>query len=497
MGTLQTRGKRQGRYAPAGTCCRQPPGRSRRDDAARAGAVLAILATICLPAPAAASLPLDFLVQTVASQHSGDCKAIADFDGDGRADLAVGGDTLVWYRAPAWGPTVIATAAVEFTTDMEAVDLDRDGDLDIVVPDGTAGVYWFENRDAGQSWTRRLIGAAGGMYTHDVEVGDIEGDGDLDVVGHPLNGAMFVYRNNGTTWSARSLATSGGEGLDLADLDRDGRLDLVTSGQWHRAPAGDFMTAAWPVLAYDPGRLGQMMKVAAADLDGDGYLDIAVTPAETTGDIAWLKGPADPLTGSWARHVLRTGADHYHSLILTDLDGDGRLDVVTAQMHTAVTGPFLEAYLNGGGGAFARQVLASASSHNMVVGDLSADGKPDLAGCDYIGNPPVQAWINQAAATSAVAPAREHPQLTAFPNPFNARISVTFAAPGDCPAALRVHDLQGRLVRELWSGESGGRQVTLAWDGLDGDGGAAASGVYHIVLSSSRGQAAQAIVLVK
>jgi len=456
------------------------------------------VATVALTARSAASETLDYLEQMVASQDSGDCKAIADFDGDGRNDLAVGGDNLAWYCSPAWTPMVIAAANVEFTTDMEAVDLDGDGDVDIVVPDGTAGVYWFENQNAGQLWTRRLIGASGGMYTHDVEVGDLDADGDLDVIGHPLNGTMYVYRNNGTTWSARSLATSGGEGLDLADLDGDGRPDLITSGQWHRSPAGDIMTAVWPVYVYDSGRLGQMMKVEAADLNGDGRLDIVVTPAETSGEIAWLKAPADPLTGFWTRTVLRTSADHYHSLILTDLNADGWLDVVTAQMHTAVTGPNLEVYLNGGAAAaFTRQVLASTSSHNMVVGDLNADGRPDLAGCDYIDNPPVRAWLNEAAFISAVPLPVPGMALSASPNPFNARVSVTFTAPGAVPASLRIYDLQGRLVRELWSGITTDGPATLAWNGLDDGGAAAASGVYHVVPASPAGRTAQSIVLVK
>lgn len=494
----RTDGDRPARVAATGASGAKSPKRGL----ARAVLTITVLAGVQLAfgvlTRAASALPLDFLGQTVASQHSGDCKAIADFDGDGRADLAVGGATLVWYSAPTWSPNLIATASVEFTTDMEAVDLDGDGDIDIVVPDGTAGVYWYENLNAGQSWTRRLIGAAGGMYTHDVEVGDIEGDGDLDVVGHPLDGPIFIYRNNGTSWSSRSLATSGGEGLELVDLDRDGRLDLVTSGQWHRAPAGDYMTAAWTTHVYDQGRLGQLLKVEAADLDGDGRLDIAVTPAEGSGEIAWLKSPVDPLTGTWVRTVLRSGADRYHSLVLTDLDGNGWLDLVTAQMHTAQTGPNLEVYLNSGGGAgFTRQILASASSHNMVVGDLNADGSPDLAGCDYIGYPPVRAWMNQAAFISAVPPVRTGLDLAAFPNPFNAHVSVTITAPAAGPVQLRIHDLQGRVVRDLWSGLSTGAPVALTWNGLDDDGGAAASGVYHLVLSSRRERLSLPVVLVK
>ncbi|MBK9473705.1 MAG: VCBS repeat-containing protein [bacterium] len=459
--------------------------------------IILALASVALLPPSAAAAPLEYLAQMVASGDSGDCKAIADFDGDGRNDLAVGGDKLAWYKSPSWTPMVIGVANSQFTTDMEAIDLDGDGDIDIVVPDGTAGVYWFENQNSGQTWTRRLIGTSGSMYTHDVEVGDIDGDGDLDVVGHPLDGAMYVYRNNGGTWAMRSLASSGGEGLKLADIDQDGRLDLVTGGQWHRAPAGDIMTTAWPVYVYDSGRLGQELKIGVADLDGDGRRDIAVSPAEGSGEIAWLKAPANPLTGAWTRTVLRSAADRYHSLVITDLDANGWLDIVTAQMHTA-TDPKLEVYLNSGSATtFTRQVLASASSHNLVVGDLNSDGKLDLAGCNYIGYPPVRAWLNQATYISAAPPAAQGLTLSAAPNPFNARVNVTFAAPGVGSATLRVYDLKGRLVRELWSGVTADVATTLTWNGLDDGGAAAASGVYHLVLSSARSRQARSIALVK
>lgn len=468
-----------------------------RDSMVVLAIVLALIAGGTLDHATAAGT-LEFLGEVVDGQQSGDCKAIADFDGDGLNDLAIGGATLVWYRSPAWTARVIGTATVEFSTDMEAADLDGDGDADLIVPDGRTGVYWWENSSAGQVWTRHFIGTSGGLYTHDVEVGDIDGDGDLDVVGHPKDGNLYIYRQDGAEWTVRSLATASGEGLDLVDLNADGRLDIVTSGQWHQAPAGDIITTVWSTWVFDSGLLGQLLKVEAADLNGDGRVDIAVTPAEGTGDIAWYGAPANPQTGAWTRTVLLADANRYHSLVLIDLNEDGWCDIVTAQMHTAVTGPVIEAYFNAGAAwRFARQVLANASSHNLVVGDLNGDGHLDLAGCDFIGTPPVQAWIYQGTFISSAGPASSVLSLVAYPNPFNATIRLSVDAPSADAVSLRIYDLRGSFVCELAAESGGAMPRTFVWDGSDHAGEPMPSGVYFAQFGAGGEWQVRSIAMVK
>lgn len=468
-------------------------------ESARRAAVAALM-TAALTGSAGAADQVSFTATVIDPDQSGDCKALADLNGDGLDDAVVGGAVLKWYAAPDWTARVVAVADNEFTTDLEAADLDGDGDIDLIVPDGTEGVFWFENTAAGGAWTRHFLGGTDGKFCHDVAVGDIDLDGDLDVVGRPLNGSLHLFRQEAVgTWATVARTTAAGEGLALADLDRDGRLDIVVNGQWHEAPDGNVISTPWPVHTYDAAKLVTPAKVAAADLNGDGRIDIALTPSESGGEIAWYAAPENPAGGGWSREVLLPAANGHHSLQLVDLDGDGRRDLVTATMHIASGAPTVEAYLNPGpgGSAWDRVVIAQASSHNLAVGDVNADGQPDLLGCDFIGAPPVTVWRNETAKPSGVtATTIGSLRLTAAPNPFNARVALTVTAAGSTPVTLAIHGLDGRLVRMLRDGGPLDGTGTVAWDGRDGAGRRAPAGVYLAVLTAGGERRAHKVVLV-
>ncbi|HET9061796.1 MAG TPA: VCBS repeat-containing protein [Candidatus Binatia bacterium] len=325
-----------------------------------------------------------------------DSLALGDIDGDSATDIVLGSQGaavagLVWYAAPRWQHQAIARG--EFTTDAAVFDIDGDGRLDVLaagevtdVVDGE-GVFWFRHTGTtGTQWTVERVSYGG---AHDVAAGDLDGDGRPEIVSCNKRSLRVSTVGANGEWSTRTIVERTGEGLTLADIDADGRLDIVSGTSWWKTPADlrhesfqEHSVGRWPVDT----------RVRAADINADGRVDIVVTVSEGSGSIAWFENPGgkDP----WRRHDIDTDTlEGAHSLQVADMDNDGDFDVVTAEMHTSEERRVL-VYLHTPSG-WSRQVLATTGSHNLAVADLDGDGDFDIVGKNYGGDVRgVEAWIN-------------------------------------------------------------------------------------------------------
>jgi hypothetical protein len=319
-----------------------------------------------------------------------DVLAIGDINGDSRADLVLGaqgssGAGLVWYETPTWQRREIARG--EFTTDGKVVDLDQDGDGDIVIGEEKAGLTWFENSDNGSRWLRHQVGAG---YVHDIEVADLDGSGRLDIVSCDKS-QVVLWSSTASGWTRRQLLAHQGEGIALADMDGDSDVDVVFGARWIENTSGGnwplhIISSAWP----------SDTRVWAVDMNGDARSDVVLTASEGRGRVAWFQAPtAAGGAGAWLEHrISEVQLDGAHSLVVADLDGDRDPDVAVAEMHTS-RGKRILNFVNEGNDRWSVQTLATSGSHNMQAADLDSDGDIDLVGKNYAGpNRALEYWEN-------------------------------------------------------------------------------------------------------
>ncbi|HEX6813488.1 MAG TPA: VCBS repeat-containing protein [Planctomycetota bacterium] len=269
--------------------------------------------------------------------------AIGDFTGDGRVDqLAVFGQDLIYPQFQVLGTHLLEgradgtlfdrglagpPGAVLGDDDSILVahrDLDGDGDVDVAMRDG-----WWQNNGSGQfpnfhaAWTGRAR-----------ELADVNGDGRIDVLTQTFTGTinehrLFLAQPGGGYAGTLLASTSFVQGLPrgtLADVDDDGDLDFVVGTAV--GPAVEIRTNqggvfAPPIVLASRNRAFEVILVD--DFDRDGLTDVAAASQSTWGDVAlvWRRTGPGPTYAAPRSYVTSSPMVANPA----DLDGDGDPDL--------------------------------------------------------------------------------------------------------------------------------------------------------------------------
>jgi regulation of enolase protein 1 (concanavalin A-like superfamily) len=327
-------------------------------------------------------------------------------------------------------------------------------------------VVWYERVPGRDHWIQHEIGNVPALSTdmHDMVKFVDPKSGVQSIIVSSGRIALYLFEKPNDPkqpwkrYDIMKLPDPPQSGMRVADINGDGRPDIVTGMYWLECPA-DPRTGEWKAHRYGDWDKrtkpwGSMNKHGVADFDGDGELEIVADEAESAGSRVALfkRDPKNP-DGLWKMSLIDTDLYCPHTLEVADLNEDGRPDFVVGEMDAGGwrfpynTKPRLIAYLNQGGGKFQKVVLAEGlGTHEGKFAPKAFQGRPM-----FYSNSTTQPWFSGMITnltTWTIQPAGAPAEQSLFQDNFAGKLGEGWTWVREQPDAWKVGE-NGLTMRTL------------------------------------------------
>ncbi len=471
---------------------------------------------------------------TLNKQYYTESNCFADFDKNGKVDVCSG---PWWYEGPSFttkhdiysGSPVTNLQSWVSNWHTFVYDMNGDGYMDIVIitAAGTGSCIWYENpKNTTRRWSSHQVFT--GIDMESPTFTDIDGDEKPEFVGvksgywgfaavnwsNPTAQCQFHNISPKGTWFANT------HGMGVGDVNKDGRMDLITKEGWWEQPASLTGDPQWKLHEYYFAPKGSSTRdgvgpsqMPVYDVNGDGRNDVVSALDAHGWGLAWFENVDDGSGGiTFIKHMImgnRSEEAKYgaafsepHAVALCDIDGDGLKDVVSAKrwwVHKnsgsdpETDSPAVAYWFRltrsptfEGGAKFTPHLIDTSSGIGTEIycGDMNGDTYPDITMAGKKGSFIFLQKRTGVNVKQEISGSEKRNNSIRVSRAINGSVLITFGVPRSAISSIGIYTAKGEKIRTLSGKPSMGNLNSMQWDGKNDYGVVVPHGLYVLHLEN-------------